>query len=150
LRRLLSLAFAEDIRPGFEYRYKLSVAINELLFDGASPLPLYPDGPRLDHAAGTVYPAMQMKGATDNLAIWPSVVDSSLRLTSVSYVLVEAADETQSSYTTLTLAMAHELNGREIVWQEASASENSRRSHIAFETGRWILRDGWDRIYDRH
>ena len=34
LRRQLSLAFTEDVREGREYRYKQSIAINELLFAG--------------------------------------------------------------------------------------------------------------------
>lgn len=35
LRRKFSLALAEDVAAGDEYKYKLSVAINELLFDKA-------------------------------------------------------------------------------------------------------------------
>jgi hypothetical protein len=45
LRRLLSLAFTEEIRIGWEYRYKQSIAINELLFEEAEPIPLRPSGP---------------------------------------------------------------------------------------------------------
>jgi hypothetical protein len=77
LRRQLSLAFTEDIPDGKEYRYKQSIAINELLFDGASPLPAPPDGPQSRRVASTAYPAMQMKGAADNAAIWPEFVDTS-------------------------------------------------------------------------
>jgi hypothetical protein len=56
LRRLLSLAFTEDIPVGREYRYKQSIAINELLFDKAEPIPLRPGGPKSPRVAGTVYP----------------------------------------------------------------------------------------------
>jgi hypothetical protein len=106
LRRRLSLAFTKDVREGEEYKYKQSIAINELLFDKAEPLPKYPDGPKFSQAAGTVYPAMRMRGAADNVVIWPEFVDSSLRIKSVRHVLVEAADEAKSAYTFLTLALA--------------------------------------------
>jgi hypothetical protein len=150
LRRQLSLAFTEDIREGQEYRYKQSIAINELLFDGASPLPTHSDGPRSSRAAGTVYPALQMRGAADNVAIWPEFVDRTLRLKSIRYVLVEAADEARSSYTFLTVAMSNEFSGSGIVWRQITSPENERRSHIALEDGNWILRDGFNRIYDLH
>jgi hypothetical protein len=39
LRQQISLAFTEDVRDGQEYRYKQSIAINELLFDDADPCP---------------------------------------------------------------------------------------------------------------
>jgi hypothetical protein len=150
LRHQLSLAFTEDIREGQEHRYKQSIAINELLFDGASPLPEYPDGPKSSRAAGTVYPAIRMRGSADNVAIWPEFVDCSLRIKSVRYVLVEAADEATSSYTFLTLAMSTAFCGRDIVWRDTLLPENERRSHIALEGGNWVLRDGFNRIYDLH
>jgi hypothetical protein len=140
----------EDVHDGEEHKYKQSFAINELLFDRASPLDHRPNGPRADRAAGTVYPAMQMKGAADNAAIFPEFVDSSLRLVSVGYARVEAADEARSSYTILTEAMSHEFRGQEIIWSPTIASEAERRSHIAFENGEWLLRDGHGKIYDRH
>jgi hypothetical protein len=71
LRRQLSLAFTEDVRDGREYRYKQSIAINELLFDDAGPLPKYPDGPRIGRVAGTVYPAIQLRGSADNWRYFP-------------------------------------------------------------------------------
>jgi hypothetical protein len=147
LRRQLSLAFTEDIRDGQEYRYKQSIAIHELLFDGASPLPVYPDGPKSSRAAGTVYPALRMRGSADNVAIWPEFVDTSLRIKSVRYVLVEAAEEVTSSYTFLVLAMSTKFDGREIVWQETALPENRRRSHIAMERDHWVLRDGFNNTY---
>ena len=150
LRLQLSLAFTEDIREGREYRYKQSIAINELLFDRASPFATPPGGPRLDRAAGTAYPAMRMRGVADNLAIWPEFVDNCLRIRSVRYVLVEAADEARSSYTFLTLAISRAFSGKHIVWQERLPSESQRRSSIALENGLWILRDGSGRVYDLH
>jgi hypothetical protein len=150
LRRQLSLAFTEDVPEGQEYRYKRPIAINELLFDGASPLPTPPDGPKSSQAAGTVYPGLKMRGAADNVAIWPRFVDSSLRIKSVRYVLVEAADEAKSSYTFLTLAFADKLSDRDIIWQEILLSDIQRRSHIALEGDDWVLRDGFGHIYYRH
>jgi hypothetical protein len=151
LRRQLSEAFAEDVPKGEEFRYKLSIAINELLFDDAEPLRNdLPDGPRSDRAAGTVYPAMQMRGAADNVAILPYFVDRYLRLKSVSYGLVEAADPERYSYTVSSLAMSEGLDGKNIIWGPGLTDARARRGHIAFENGMWVQRDGLNEIYDIH
>jgi hypothetical protein len=150
LRLQLSSAFTEDIPDDQNYRYKQSIAINELLFDGASPFPQYLDGPKYTQAAGTVYPAIRMRGAADNVAIWPEFVDSSLRIRSIRYVLVEAADETTLSYTFLTLAISTTFDGNNILWDDVLPPENRRRSHITQEGNKWILRDGDNCIYDVH
>ena len=151
MRRQLSRAFTEDVEDGQEYRYKLSIAINELLFDGAEPLPTdIPDGPRCNRAGGTSYPAMQMRGAADNVAIWPEFVDRCLRLKSVSYGLVEAMDVKRQSYTVSSLAMCNEFSGNELIWRNGIADERRRRGHIAFENGHWVMRDGLNEIYDIH
>lgn len=147
LRYQLSRAFTEDIRDGEEYRYQQSIAINELMFDRAEPLPTYPDGPRFDRPAGTVYPAMQMHGEADNLMLWPDFVDSSLRVVSVSYVLVEAADAATSSYTFLTIAVSKDFDGKSIIWADEQLPEIQRRSSIAFENGHWVMRDGFGEVY---
>ncbi len=151
LRRQLSEAFTEDVPEGEEYRYKLAIAVNELLFGDAEPLRTdLPDGPRCDRAAGTVYPAMQMKGAADNVAIWPEFVDRYLRLKSVGYVLVEAVNAEKRSYTVSSLAMSNEFSGKEIIWREGLSDERQRRGHIGFENGLWVQRDGLNQIYDIH
>lgn len=148
-RRLLSVAFTADTSGDREYRYKLSVAINELLFDKAEPLLFRPGGPRSDRVAGTAYPAMQMKGSADNIAIWPEFVDSCLAIRSVRYVVVERA-EADRSYTVLNLAIAHHFSRGEIAWQATDGPEEDRRSHIEYVDGQWISSDGRGRIYDVH
>jgi hypothetical protein len=151
LRRQLSEAFTEDVQEGQEERYKLPIAINEVLFDGAEPLPTdAPDGPRCNQAAGTVYPAMQMRGIADNIAIWPTFVDQWLRLKAVSYVLVEAASAERSGYTISSLDMSEEAKGRELIWKGPITDERQRRGHIAFENGRWVQRDGLNEVYAVH
>jgi hypothetical protein len=150
LRQRISLAFTEDVQDGQEYKYKKSVAINELLFDDAGPLPKYPDGPRFSRAAGTVYPAMQLRGSADNVAMFPDFVDTSLRIRSVRYVLVEAADEARSSYSFLTVAISCTFSAADIVWQDNLPPERQRRSHIALEGRDWVLRDGINRVYAAH
>ena len=150
MRRRLSLAFTKDARKGQEYKYKLSIAINELLFDKAEALPTVTGGPSSNRVAGTIYPTMQMRGAADNLAIWPEFVDSSLRIKSVRHVLVEAADEVSSSYTFLILAQSRTFSGKDIIWDQSDLPEIQRRNYISFEDGKWTLRDGYNRIYDQH
>ena len=75
MRRAMSRAFTEVIEQGREYRYKRTVAITELLFDKAEPIPGKPGGPAIPRAGGIVYPAMQMHGAADNVVLWPEFVD---------------------------------------------------------------------------
>jgi hypothetical protein len=151
LRRQLSDAFAEDVPEGEEWRYKLPIAINELLFDGAGPLPTsYSNGPCFAKAVGTVYPALRMRGAADNVAIWPEYVSRFLRLKFVNYVVVEAANMPTLSFTVSSLAQADEFRGNEIAWRGGIADERSKRGHISFEHEHWILRDGFDEIYDSH
>ena len=150
LRRLLSLSFTEDIPAEREYRYKQSIAINELLFDKAEPIPPRPGGPTSGRVAGTVYPAMQMRGAGDNAVIWPQFVESSLRIKSARYVLVERADQANLSYTFLTIGFAGTFSGRDILWENNLAPEPQRRSHITLENDEWVLRDDLGNVYDRH
>jgi hypothetical protein len=151
LRQQLSMAFTEDVPEGEEFRYKLPIAINELLFDGAGPLPTdVPNGPRCDKVVGTVYPAMQMRGAADNVAIWPGFVDRYLRLKFVSYVLVEVADAARQTFTVSSLAMSDQFRGNEIIWRAGIADERLRRGSISFENGCWFQRDGLNQIYDIH
>jgi hypothetical protein len=146
-----SLACTEDVHKGDEYRYKLSIAINELMFDGAEPMPTdYPDGPRDGRAAGTVYPAMKMRGLADNVAIWPEFVDLYLRIELVQWELVEAADEQHSLYTVKHLATSREFPDGNIIWDKTPMDERRRRGTIALENGRWISRDGLNDVYDIH
>lgn len=149
LRRLLSLAFTADVTGGREYRYKLSVAINELLFDKAEPLPLRPGGPKSGRVAGTAYPALQMKGVADNVAIWPEFVDSSLTIKTARYVLVENA-QADLSYTILNLSFADTFQNGQIEWRETDGPEADRRTYLSYENRLWISRNGHGQIYDTH
>jgi hypothetical protein len=68
---------------GLEYRYKDTIAINELLFDRASPIrpnSVGPAVPKMGGVAGTVYPSVQMRGLADNVAIMPEFVDRYLKI----------------------------------------------------------------------
>ena len=151
LRRALSLACTEDVRSGEEYRYKLSIAINEWLFDGAGLMPSdLPDGPRDGRPAGTVYPAMRMRGIADNIAILPEFVDRYLRLEFVQWVLIEAASDDPPSCTVKHLATARDFPDGNLVWDETPMSDRDRRGTIALEGNNWISRDGYGEIYDIH
>jgi hypothetical protein len=120
LRKRMSLAFTKDVPAGLEFLYKETIAINELLFDRASPIPSHgPNSPRSGSAAGTVYPTVQMRGLADNIAIRPDFADNSLKLNSVRYVLVESPQQERLSYTFLTVAFSNTFSDRSIVWQDA-------------------------------
>ena len=151
LRRKISLAFTKDVPDYARYRYKETIAINELLFDRASPIPLHgPGAPTSQHVAGTVYPTLRMRGLADNVAIWPEFVDRYLKVQSVRYIRVESADHEKLTYNLLNVAYSTMLSGHTIIWREELPPEPERRTHVAFEGGQWIFRDGLGRIYDRH
>ncbi len=142
LRRLLAMAFTEDVNVGDEYRYRQTIAINELLFDRAEPLRRVEGGPRFDEVAGTAYPAMQMLGVADNLALLPKFVDSSLTILKVLCLRVEAVDERKHAYTTLTVAHADTFRDGNILWRtDEPPPEHERRSHISYEDGHWTARN---------
>jgi hypothetical protein len=148
LRKKVALAFTEDVRPGFEYRYKQSVALTEFWCEHQERLPISPDGPQTDGVAGVVYPSLQMRGDADNLVLWPTFVHSSMALRQVQYVLVEKADYTHLAFSFLTLALAHEFtDGTAINWRDDLPPEDSRRCHIALEDGQWVQRDGSGKVY---
>jgi hypothetical protein len=121
LRRKFSLALAEDVQQGDEYKYKLTVAINELLFDEAEPIPNHPGGPRYDRPAGTAYPSMQVRGRADNVALFPAFVDSSLRIRSVKYLIVDSVDQKHADYAGRTLKTATSFDGNLILWDSGGA-----------------------------
>jgi hypothetical protein len=151
LRRRMSLAFTADVPDGSEYRYKETIAINELLFDRASPIAVRGhNSPQSERVAGTVYPTVKMKGLADNVAIWPDFVDRSLRIKSVRFLRVETADQERLAYTFLTIGYSQTFSEKTIVWQGDLAPEAERRTHVTFEDGHWVFRDGSKRIYDVH
>ena len=151
LRRRMSLAFTQEVPKGAEYRYKETIAITELLFDGASPVPNHgPGAPKCEYVAGIVYPAVQMRGLADNIAMLPDFTDRYVMIKSVRYLRVEAADREKVSYTFLTLARADSFAGNTIVWSKDQVPEAERRSHVTFDDGHWIFRDGFGRVYGVH
>jgi hypothetical protein len=151
LRQALSIACTADVHKGNEYLYKLSIAISELMFDGAGPLRIdLPGGPRESRAAGTVYPAMKLRGVADNMAIWPEFVDRYLTIDLVQWVVVEEADEARSLYTIKHLATAREFPDGKLVWDETPMDRRRGRGTIALEGNAWVLRDGEGRIIDVH
>jgi hypothetical protein len=147
LRRKVAIAFTQDAPPGFEYRYKQSVALAEFWFAHHQPLPTYPDGPETGQVAGVVYPSLQMRGDVDNVALWPDFVHSSTALRQVQYVLIEKANYSSLAFTFLTLALSGGFtDGTSINWRDDLPSEEARRCHIALEDDKWVQRDGTGNI----
>jgi hypothetical protein len=151
IRRRMSLTFTGDVPDGEEYRYKETIAINELLFDRASPITTRgDDGPRSERVAGTVYPTVKLKGLADNVVIWPDFVDRYLKIKSVRFIRLEAVDHQKLAYSFLTVGYSQTFSGKAIIWDTELVPEAQRRTHVAFEGGGWIFRDGSNRIYDVH
>jgi hypothetical protein len=151
LRKRMSLAFTADVPDGEEYRYNETIAINELLFDRASPLPVRGrDGPQSRRVAGTAYPTVKLRGLADNVAIWPDCVDRYLKIGSVRFLRVETADQQKLTYSFLTVGYSETFFDKRIIWQDDLGPEASRRTHVTFENGQWVFRNGSNRIYDVH
>jgi hypothetical protein len=151
IRRRMSLAFTADVPKGREYRYKETIAINELLFDRASPITTEgTDGSRSEFVAGTVYPTVKLKGLADNVVIWPNFVDRYLKIKSVRFIRLEAVDQQKLAYSFLTVAYSQTFSDKTIVWQDALEPEFARRTHVALDNDQWVFRDGSNKIYDVH
>jgi hypothetical protein len=151
IRKRMSLAFTAEVPEAEAYRYNETIAINELLFDRASPITARGgDSPRSERVAGTVYPTVKMKGLADNVAIWPDFVDRYLKIKSVRFLRVETADHQTLAYSFLTIGYSQTFSDKAIIWQDDLAPEAQRRTHVTFENGRWVFRDGSKRIYDEH
>ena len=116
LRRKFSLALAEDVAAGDEYKYKLSVAINELLFDKAGPIPIREGRPRFDGASGTVYPSVQLNARADNVALFPEFVDSSLQIRSVKHTIIKPFNPKSREYGVEILFDTNKFDGNQIIW----------------------------------
>ncbi len=129
IRRLLSHAFTESVPEGFEYRYKQSIAIQELLLSAPLEQP----------AAGTVYPSLQLKGEVDNAVILPEFVDRALKPEAVQLLFVEAVDEKAFSYTVQLRRQSQQISDGRIAWAAAPSSQN--RIHFGLENGTWVIRD---------
>lgn len=134
LRKKVALAFTADAPPGFEYRYKQSVALTEFWCGHQQQLPISPGGPQTEEVAGVIYPSLQMKGDADNIMLWPKFVHSSLALRQVQHVMVEKADYSRLAFSFLSLALAHEfVGGMSIKWRDDLPPEDARRCSIALE-----------------
>jgi hypothetical protein len=107
-------------------------------------------GPKIDRVGGVVYPTVQMRGAADNVAIWPEFVRSCLQLRSVRYILIEQSDRTNASYTFQLLSISQQFDSEEIIWQELNTPMPARRNYISFENGHWIHRNSAFEICDIH
>jgi hypothetical protein len=56
----------------------------------------------------------------------------------------------RSAYTWLIFAFGNKFDADNIQWQKSIGNAHSRRSSIALEDGHWVLRDGYNNIYDVH
>ena len=105
--------------------------------------------PDKDHAApshteiaGTAYPTRLMRGDADNVVLLPKFVENNLQFKLVNYVEVEDVNEALCEYRLLTTAFASTFAGDNIEWRDDIGIEDDRRSSVALENGRWVVRDG--------
>lgn len=136
LRAKMSAAFTREVIEGEEYRYSETIAISELLLDGAGQIPTAgPGAPRRERTAGVVYPSIQMRALADNVAILPEFADSSLQVRRMHYIRVEAADHRAHSYAFLLLAVSTDFRGNKIAWLEEPGPEAERLRRVSSSDG---------------
>jgi hypothetical protein len=131
IANFLADAFAQRIAPGERYRYKLSVAIAEKLFDHG----LF---------AGLVYPTIAMWANADNVAIKPRYADSTLRFVRAEYARIDAIRDLQLDITVLDTAVAEGIDGV-IQWRgrvdQWVLRNQGNALTMSAENGRWVARD---------
>jgi len=70
---------------------------------------------------------VKLKGLADNVVIWPAFVDRYLKIKSVRFLRVDAADEKTLTYSFLTVGYSQTFSEKAIIWQEDLAPEAQRR-----------------------
>jgi len=144
LNEFLSHEFSRDVPDGCENQYKLSVAIAERLLGTFSNHGLvYKEMPEEGVFGGILYPALAMRGNSDNLAILPHIVDECLRPEYVEYIFVKAKPgELKFEIELLDFADTFsdegliEWKGRRPHWE----IKDNRVYKVSAEDGKWVVR----------
>lgn len=137
--------FARDVLPGHEYEYKMSVAISEKLLGNISFDNHFADMPNINKIAGILYPALAMKGNSDNLVLLPDFVDKYLELKKVEYIRIDdVIDNSIYKITLLDFANTFSPDGQ-IYWKERlpqwRLTERGASLKLSVENGHWVARN---------
>lgn len=128
LRSWQSEAFTRHVEVGDEYLYALTIALGRLAMGEINNLNNSSGMPT--EFAGVMYPSISVKLYTDNVALRPAVVDSSLELMEVTFLRIQDIPEVDplgKNYlarlvvTTLDTALSHRRDGR-LVWLRESTA----------------------------
>jgi hypothetical protein len=126
-----SKVFTEKVRPGEEYRYKLSIALaNKLKGDVFDAL---------------MYPTVAMRANADNLAITTNYADSYLKLNRAEFLQVTAVNEFSFDVNNMDIATHFSQSG-EILWEGRPGHWVIREP---FGSLKFIAENGSWRAYDK-
>jgi hypothetical protein len=126
----LARKFAELVPSGEEFRYKLTAAISEKF---ARPEPF----------DGLLYPALQMRGNADNVALKPRYADVALRFKRAQHARVDAVHDFSYDITVLDSAVALDAEHR-FVWRGGADGWTVAPGGVmrfTVENGKWVARD---------
>lgn len=130
---LLSKTFTMQVAPGDEHKYKLSIAMAELFLSA--------------DVDALLYPSIQTRGNSDNLAIPPRFADKHLRFRRITFGTI--VEETQTGYVYVIVDTATSLlsDGR-ILWTGSVASwaRQAKVASVSYENGTWVERDANGRV----
>lgn len=127
----LSEVFTGNVPPGFEHRYKLSIAVAEKMFDD-------------DTFDGFMYPTVPMWANCDNFALKPVYADRSLELTYAEFLRVTAISDDGLSVDVLDEAHIIDPDGA-VRWLGHRANwkivEPGGSLTMKEANGHWVARD---------
>jgi hypothetical protein len=108
VKDFLSRAFTNEVAPGDEHHYKISVAMAQTILD-TGPLG------NTEIIDGLIYPSVAMKLNSDNIALKPTVADSKLMLSDLRFIkFINRTD--QKFVTEQTDSPRNSINDGNIVW----------------------------------
>lgn len=108
--------------------------------------------PSINKFAGILYPALAMKGNSDNLALLPDFVDKYLELKKVEYIRIDdVIDNSIYKVTLLDFANTFASTGQ-IIWKgrlpQWKISEHGESLTVSVENGKWVARNAKGEIVE--
>jgi hypothetical protein len=142
MRKFLAEQFTKDVAEGSEHLYKVSISIaEELLLPISSNLGVengivVPIDASEECFGGLIYPALAMRGDSDNICLLPNIADRHLEFVRAEYVLVQSVRD-DLTYDVASLDHANEISSDGVIkWRGGPG-----KRQITAEGVQWGLRD---------
>jgi hypothetical protein len=131
--------------PGHEYEHKMSVAISDKLLGNINLENQFTNTPKINKFTGILYPALAMKGNSDNLVLLPDFADKYLELKKVEYIRIDdVIDNAKYKVTLIDFADTFSSEGL-IEWKgglpQWRLSKEGESLIVSVENGKWVARN---------